>query len=323
MKRWVAVMVAVVLMLVIGASAAGAQSATPTPTATHTRTPTRTPAASTTPTRTPTAATATSRTATPTRTATRAPTREPGPRIEWAGTYLEATVTPGVPVERTLTFRVTRPIENVTTVAWAAGGTITLGSLPTSLVPEQEYRLMLTMALGEEKSHWPLRGSVLVRSNGHTIGPIVTVRGVAAREPTPAPGETRTPMPTRTPKPGVTVAPQAARVTWTPSMLRRSLIAGESASAQVSFTVTRSVAAPEFRAFARDEAVSIDPASLPASLEPGKSYTLTLDLRMPSKHAGVSTGTILVRDGQRSLGSALVIRLSAVRPTPTPASTIS
>jgi hypothetical protein len=229
-----------------------------------------------------------------------------------------------VTTEQTLTFRVSKAIDGVTVAAQSAGGTIALSEIPTSLEPGQDYQLTLTMSLGEDRKQWPLRGSVIIRSKGHTIGPIVTVRGVAAREATPAPGETRTPTPvstrtgaTPTPRPGITVTPAANRVTWSPSMVRRSLMAGESQLVQASFTVTHPIAEPMFKVFARDGAVSIDPASLPGALEPGQTYTITLNVTMPNKRARTATGTVLIRDGKRSLGTALVIHLTQIRPTAT------
>ena len=54
------------------------------------------------------------------------------------------------------------------------------------------------------------------------------------------------------------------------------------------------------------------------TVEAGQTYTLTLNLTMPTRRVGAATGTILLRDGKRSLGQAMSIRLTAVKASPTP-----
>jgi hypothetical protein len=247
-------------------------------------------------------------------------TSTPGPRVDWSSRYVEAALTPGSPVEQSVTFRVNRVLDDVTANAFAMGGTISVGALPTHLEPGQDYQLTFTMSLAEDHKQWPLRGTISIRNGRRSIGPLVVVRGTGPVQtaPTRTPTSTRTPTPIgeATPQPTATATPSVARVTWSPSSLRESLVPGQTTTVETTFQVNRAIASPQFRLYARDGAVSIDPSSLPSSLEPGHSYTLRLSLRMATRPHSANA-TLLIRDGHRSLGGPLTVKLSPLKPTPT------
>jgi hypothetical protein len=79
----------------------------------------------------------------------------------------------------------------------------------------------------------------------------------------------------------------------------------------VTFEVTRTLASPQIRAFSRAGAVQIvAPGALPGSLQPGQTYSLHLMLKMPDHPpAAGETATVLIQDGDRSIGDSLNIRL--------------
>jgi hypothetical protein len=338
-KRLVGLLGGLLLVLLFGVTSADAATPTPTrtatrtPTATRTVTPTRTvsptaTATSTTPTTTPTATSTTptaTATATPTRTPTLTPTatRTPGPRVDWSSSFVELALTPGVPAEQTVTFRVNRHLEDVTAYTFATGGAISIADLPATLEPDRAYQISIALTLAEDRKAWPLRGSIAIKSGRRSIGSILLVRGTGQveRTPTAVPGGTRTATPVREATATATPVPRPAHVTWSPSSLRQSLAPGQNVSVAASFEVSRAVASPQFRVYARDGAMSIDPSSLPASLEPGQTYTLLVKLKMSSARPATSIGTMLIRDGTRSLGSSMVVRLTPIKPTATAAGT--
>ena len=279
------------LLTVLGATEASAATPSPTrtPTPTRTATPTRTP-------RTP------------------SPTRTPGPKIDWEARWLEPTLPPGQPQVETVTFRVTQTIADASVRVFGSADAIGAAAIPTTLEPGQDYSLELSLTLPEDRKKWPLRGSVTIRSGRRTVGPVLMIRARgaagAAATPTwpaaPRPGQ-RTPIATRTP------TPAPARVTWSPAALRESIIPGGSVEAIATFEVTRPLGAARVHAYSRAGVVQIlTPEALPSALEPGQTYSLHLRLTMPDRAAAAGeSATILVRDGDRSIGAPLKIRLVA------------
>jgi hypothetical protein len=294
---------------------------TPSLTATPQGTPpTGSPTAATSPTATPTPGTPSpTGTATPTRTATQtrtpAPTRTPGPKIDWSTRWLEPALTPGQPRVETLTFRVNQTISDASVRVFGPADAIGAAAIPSTLEPGQDYTIQVSLTLPSDRRKWPLRGSVTIRSGRRTIGPVAMVRargatGDPVATPTRPAGGTpveRTPVATRTP------TPAPARVSWTPGTLSQTIVPGGSVEAIATFEVTQPIAAPQLRAFSRAGAVQIlSPGALPASLQPGQTYSLHLMLTMPDRVTPAGeTATILLRDGDRSVGDPLYVRLLA------------
>jgi hypothetical protein len=226
---------------------------------------------------------------------------------------------PGVPTEQTLTFRVTQRLEGVTAYTFATGGAISISDVPSTLEPGQDYDLNVALTLAEDRKTWPLRGSIAIKSGRRSVGSILLIRGTGPAQMTASPvaSGTRTATPTHEARATATATPHPARVTWSPSQLRQSLAPGQTVGVAASFEVSRAVASPQFRVYARDGAMSIDPSSLPGSIEAGQTYTILVNLKMASERPGTSIGTLLIRDGTRSLGSAMIVRLSPIKVTPT------
>jgi hypothetical protein len=249
------------------------------------------------------------------------PTRTPAAKIEWSNRWLDATLSPGVPGLQSITFRVTQPIVDATVKGFAPSGTLSVGEIPSTLLPGQDYTLQIALALPEDRRRWPMRGTITIRSGRRSVGPIVQVRGKGPVEPTATPttGLTRTPTVTRdtSPTASPTATPIPGRVSWTPPSLTQALVPGDTARVMVSFSVTRPIAAPQLRVYTRGGVVSIDPATLPGSVEPGQLYSIALNLAMPSEGPAAEVATVLVRDGTRSLGDALTVRI-VPRSVPTP-----
>ncbi|TAK26054.1 MAG: hypothetical protein EPO26_01560 [Chloroflexota bacterium] len=105
------------------------------------------------------------------------------------------------------------------------------------------------------------------------------------------------------------VAPAAGRVNWANRAIVRSLAPGESAHVTAEFAVTQLIAAPRFRVNSNGT-VLIDPATIPARLEPGRRYAIGLTVRMPEGSGSQRLATIeLSPDGGRSIDERLIIRL--------------
>ncbi|HEY3108088.1 MAG TPA: hypothetical protein VGL23_05010 [Chloroflexota bacterium] len=307
------------LLTVFGATEASAATPYPTwtptstrtattPTVTRTATPTRTPS----PAGSPTEVTSPTATRTP---RTPSPTRTPGPKIDWDTRWLEPTLPPGQPQVETVTFRVNQAIADASVRVFGSADAIGVAAIPTTLEPGQDYSLQLSLTLPENRKKWPLRGSVTIRSGRRTVGPVLMIRargpaGDAAATPTwsaAPPAGQRTPHATRTP------ATAPAHVSWSPATLGQAIIPGGSVEATATFEVTQPVGAARFRAYSRAGVVQIlNPETLPSSLEPGQTYSLRLRLTMPDRiSAAGESATILVRDGDRSIGDPLNIRLAA------------
>jgi hypothetical protein len=209
------------------------------------------------------------------------------------------------------TLRVNRSIPNVTAAAYGSG--IAVADLPTSLEPGQDYPVHLTLTL--PASAKALRGEILVRSGGHTVGSILFLRATSQSVGTSTPVPTRTPRPivvaSGTPQAPVTTAPPVGeRVTWDAGTITAALAVGESQTFVATFQVSATVANPSFRVYTRDGAVTVDASGLPAVLVPDQPYSLPLTLQLPpARHPTTHSATVLLRDGTRSLGRGLVVRI--------------
>jgi hypothetical protein len=200
---------------------------------------------------------------------------------------------------------------------FAPGDAIQIGTIPNSLVAGQEYSLLVTITLPENRRLWPLRGVVTVRSGRRTIGPVLMIRARGSDQggqPGPGATATRTPTVQGSPTATRTPVPPLARVLWTPATLSQQIAAGGTADATVQFTVGAAVGNPAFRVFTRAGAVTIDPTSLPVGpLLPGQAYSLRLNLHLATERAALGeSATVLLRDGDRSLGDGLAVRLVAL-----------
>lgn len=333
-------------------SATPTRTLTPTSTRTQTRTQTATrtttPTRTTTLTRTisPTRTQSATRTVTPTRTRTLTrtvtPTRTPSVTKTITPTRtrtLTRTITPTRTVTLTRTLTPTRTITLTRTRTPTRTVTLTRTQTPTrtvTLTRTQTLTRTATLTRTVTSTRTPSATPTVTSTRTVTSTPTATFTATSTGTATATRTRTntrtatatrtftatRTATPTRTPTvpadalalsaPAATSTPRPVpRVAWSPARLSVPLSPGESTIVTSSFEVTSSPGAASFRVFSRGT-LSLDPSSLPETIEPGRSYTLRFIATMPSGSAGLVTQTSVVQmfpEGRTSVGDSLYIRL--------------
>jgi hypothetical protein len=125
-----------------------------------------------------------------------------------------------------------------------------------------------------------------------------TATVVAPPTVTRTPTRTRTITPTRTITHTRTATPVPQRVGWTTQGLTATLADGQTTTLDATLIVRRDVDAPAFHVFSRYSAVTIDPASLPARLVAGQSYTIRLNVTMAGTVQTYATINLLDETGR-------------------------
>jgi hypothetical protein len=253
--------------------------------------------------------------ATPTATGT------PFSSLRWARNRLALVIQPGASQDVAITFRVSTPVSDPRVSVTARDGTITASPLPPTLEPGQDYTLNFRVSMRPAPAPRTVSGYIAVTIDGRKLGPTLFITaqpGQATTTPTRSPTATVTVLPTFTstpsasPSPTLTLTPTVtpyARMTWDPDAVNMTIRRGTTLTASVTLTSNRAVDSPTFRIIGQRGAVTLDPTSRPDRLEAGQAYTLRFILRVLTDQTNVSTSTVAVRSGGRSLGQILVVRL--------------
>ncbi|MBM4419868.1 MAG: hypothetical protein FJ033_16415 [Chloroflexi bacterium] len=105
------------------------------------------------------------------------------------------------------------------------------------------------------------------------------------------------------------VVPRAARINWANRLVTRTLAEGEAIEVFVDFAATQPIAGPQVTLSAA-AGIVVDPASIPARIEPGRPYTLRLVLSGVPGQRAARTGVIQIAPtGGRGLDERLIVRL--------------